>query len=131
MKFASVESASGVMAGGRTGLASVVTAALFLVSLLLAPVFLSIPAFATAPALIVVGAMMLSAAAEIDFSNPSESIPAFLTIASMAFTYSVADGIMWGIIGHAGVHLLSGRGREVHWIVYVLSALFIAKYALI
>lgn len=126
-----VESESGVLAGGRTGLTSVVTAALFLVSLLLAPVFLSIPAFATAPALIVVGAMMLSAAAEIDFSNPSESIPAFLTIASMAFTYSVADGIMWGIIGHAGVHLLSGRGREVHWIVYVLSALFIAKYALI
>ena len=75
--------------------------------------------------------MMLSAAAEIDFSNPAESIPAFLTITSMAFTYSVADGIMWGIIGHAGVCLFSGRGREVHWVVYVLAALFVAKYALI
>ena len=126
-----VESESGVLAGGRTGLTSVVTAALFLVSLLLAPVFLSIPAFATAPALIVVGAMMLSAAAEIDFTNPIESIPAFLTISSMAFTYSVADGIMWGVVGHAGIHLFSGRGREVHWIVYLLAALFIAKYALI
>ena len=126
-----VESESGVLAGGRTGLTSVVTAAFFLLSLLLAPVFLSLPAFATAPALIVVGAMMISAAAEIDFSDPSESIPAFLTLTSMAFTYSVADGIMWGIIGHAGVHVFSGRFREVHWAVYVLAALFIAKYALI
>lgn len=126
-----IESESGVLAGGRTGLASVVTAVLFIVSLLCAPAFLSLPAFATAPALIVVGALMLSSAAEIDFSNPTESIPAFLAIAAMSFTYSVSDGIMWGIIGHAGVHLFAGRGREVHWVVYVLSALFIAKYALI
>lgn len=74
---------------------------------------------------------MPSAAVEIDFLDPSESIPAFLTIAAMVFTYSVSDGIMWGIIGRAGIHLFAGRGREVHWVVYVLSARFIAKYALI
>ena len=77
------------------------------------------------------GAIMLSAAVEIVFLNSSESIPAFLTVAAMVLTYSVSDGIMWGIIGSAGIHLFAGRGREAHWVVYVFSALFIAKYALI
>ena len=124
-----VESASGVMAGGRTGLASVVTAALFLLSLVLAPVFLAVPAFATAPALIIVGCMMLSAAAEIDFGDMGEVLPAFLTITVMPFAYSISDGIMAGVISYTVIGLFSGRAKRTHWIMYVLTVLFILKYA--
>ena len=125
-----VESASGVMAGGRTGLTSIAAAALFALALVFAPVFLAIPAFATAPALIIVGYMMLSSAVEIDFSDPSEAIPAFLTIAAMPFCYSISDGIMWGVIGYTLVNLIAGKAKKIHWIMYILTALFIAKYAL-
>ena len=125
-----VESASGVMAGGRTGLTSVASAGLFALALIFAPVFLAIPAFATAPALIVVGYMMLSSAVEIDFTDPSESIPAFLTIAAMPFAYSISDGIMWGVISYTLVNLVAGKAKKVHWIMYILTALFVAKYAL-
>ena len=125
-----VESASGVMVGGRTGLTAVTSAALFALALVFAPVFLAIPAFATAPALIIVGYMMLSSAVEIDFTDPSEAIPAFLAIVGMPFAYSISEGIMWGVISYTLVNLIAGKARKVHWIMYVLTVLFIAKYAL-
>ena len=125
-----VESASGVMAGGRTGLTAVSSAALFALAIVFAPIFLAIPAFATAPALIVVGYMMLSSAVEIDFNDPSEAIPAFLTIVGMPFAYSISDGIMWGVIAYTVVNLIAGKARKIHWIMYVLTALFVAKYAM-
>ena len=125
-----VESASGVMAGGRTGLTAVSSAALFALAIVFAPIFLAIPAFATAPALIVVGYMMLSSAVEIDFNDPSEAIPAFLAIVGMPFAYSISDGIMWGVIAYTVVNLIAGKARKIHWIMYVLTALFVAKYAL-
>ena len=125
-----VESASGVMVGGRTGLTAVTAAALFALALVFAPVFLAIPAFATAPALIIVGYMMFSSAVEIDFTDPGEAIPAFLAIVGMPFAYSVSEGIMWGVISYTLVNLIAGKARRIHWIMYVLTVLFIAKYAL-
>ncbi len=125
-----VESAAGVMVGGRTGLTAVTTAVLFALSLVFAPVFLAVPAFATAPALITVGYLMLSSIAEIDFRDPSEAIPAFLTVAFMPFCYSISDGIMAGVISYTLINLLAGKAKKIHWIMYVLTVLFVAKYAL-
>jgi len=125
-----VESASGVMVGGRTGLTAVTTAIFFLASIVLAPVFLAVPAFATAPALITVGYLMLSSIAEVDFSRPSEAIPAFLTVAIMPFSYSISDGIMAGVICYTLINLIAGKPKKVHWIMYILTVVFIAKYAL-
>ena len=125
-----VESAAGVMVGGRTGLTAVTTAVLFLLAIVLAPIFLAIPGFATAPALIIVGYMMLSSVAEIDFSDASEAIPAFLTITAMPFTYSISDGIMFGVISYTLINLFAGNLKKIHWIMYVLTILFIGKYAL-
>ena len=125
-----VESASGVAAGGRTGLTAVTAAALFALSILFAPIFLAVPAFATAPALIVVGFLMLSSVADIDWRDVGESLPAFVALAWMPFTYSISDGIMFGVISYTIVNALSGKFARVHWIMYVLTAIFIAKYAL-
>ena len=125
-----VESASGVMAGGRTGLTGAAAAALFALSLVFAPVFLAIPGFATAPALIVVGYMMLSSCADIDWQDAGEALPAFLAVAAMPFTYSISDGLMLGVIAYTAINALSGRFKRIHWIMYVLAALFVAKYAL-
>lgn len=125
-----VESASGIIAGGRTGLVGVTAAALFALSVFFAPVFLAIPAFATAPALVVVGYMMLSVCAEIDWHDVGEALPAFVAIAAMPFTSSISDGIILGVISYTLINALGGRARRVHWVLYVLSGLFIAKYAL-
>ncbi len=125
-----VESASGVMVGGKTGLTAVTTAVLFLAALVFAPVFLAVPGFATAPALVIVGFLMLSSVAEIDFSDAGEAIPAFLTVAVMPFAYSISDGIMAGVISYTLINLLAGKTEKVHWIMYVLTVVFIAKYAL-
>ena len=125
-----VESASGVAVGGRTGLTAVTAAALFALSILFAPIFLAIPAFATAPALIVVGYMMLSSVADIDWMDAGESVPAFIALAWMPFTYSISDGIMFGIIAYTVINAFSGKFKRIHWIMYVLTAIFIAKYAL-
>ena len=125
-----VESASGVAVGGRTGLTAVTAAVLFALSILLAPVFLAVPSFATAPALIVVGYLMLSSVADIDWRDVGEGVPAFITLAWMPFTYSISDGIMFGIISYTAINLLSGRVRRIHWIMYALTVVFIAKYAL-
>lgn len=126
-----VESASGVMAGGRTGLTALVSAALFAVAIIFAPVFLAIPAFATAPALIIVGYMMLSSCADIKWDDAGEAVPAFLSVAAMPFTYSISDGIMFGVIAYTIINTLAGNYKRVHWIMYILTVIFIAKYALI
>ena len=125
-----VESASGVMAGGRTGLTAVTCAALFALAILFAPIFLAIPGFATAPALIIVGYMMLSSCVKIDWNDPGEAIPAFLAIVDMPFSYSISDGIMTGVISYTLINAFAFNFKRIHWIMYVLTAIFIAKYAL-
>ena len=125
-----VESATGVEEGGRTGLTAVTVAVLFLLSLFLTPLLIAVPAVATAPALILVGALMMRGARELDWSKVDEAVPAFLTLATMPFTYSIANGISLGIVSHVAIKVLRGRFREVHPLMYVLSALLIAFYAL-
>lgn len=125
-----VESASGVAAGGRTGLTGVTVAAAFLLSLFFAPVVrlvADMPA-ATAPALIIVGALMMQSVVRIDWEDASEAIPAFMTIIAMPFTYSIATGIGFGFISYPIVKLIAGKGRDVHWIVYVLAILFALRF---
>ncbi len=124
-----VESASGVAAGGKTGLTAVTAAVLFALSILFAPIFLAVPAFATAPALIVVGYLMLSSVADIDWKDAGESVPAFVTLAWMPFTYSISDGIMFGVISYTIINALASNFKRIHWIMYVLTAVFVAKYA--
>lgn len=123
-----VESASGVAVGGRTGLTSVVTAIFMGLALFLSPLFLAIPSFATAPALIIVGFFMLQNVTKIDFQNALTAIPCFLCIVVMPFCYSIAEGIGIGIISYSFLHLLTGKGKDVHPIMYVVSILFICKY---
>ena len=125
-----VESTSGVMAGGKTGLTAVTSAALFALAIVFAPVFLAIPGFATAPALIIVGYMMLSSCADVNWGDAGEAVPAFLAVAAMPFTYSISEGIMFGVIAYTVINACAGNFRRIHWIMYVLTALFIAKYAL-
>lgn len=123
-----VESASGVSEGGRTGLTSLTTAVLFLVAILFSPIFLAIPSFATAPALIIVGFMMMGAVTKIDFEDMSEAIPAFLCIAAMPFTYSISEGIAVGIISYTLINLITGKHKKLTPLMYVLTVLFILKY---
>ena len=123
-----IESASGIEAGGRTGLVSVFVAAFFAASLFLWPLLAAIPAVATAPALIVVGAMMMHGVGRIDWSDHRVSVPAFVTMVGMPLTFSIANGIAFGIIGWTVIHAASGRARRVHWIVYTLTALLILRY---
>lgn len=125
-----VESASGVAAGGRTGLTAVSAAGLFLASIILAPIFLAIPSFATAPALIIVGFYMVSSVVKINFSSFGESIPAFICIATMPLTYSISDGVMFGIVSYTIINMCTGKIKRVHWVMVILTALFILKYAL-
>ena len=106
------------------------SAALFALSLVFAPVFLAIPGFATAPALIVVGYMMLSSCADINWQDTGEALPALIAVAAMPFTYSISDGLMLGVIAYTAINALSGNFTRIHWIMYILTALFIAKYAL-
>lgn len=125
-----VESAAGVAAGGKTGLTSLFAAFLFIVSIAFAPIFLAIPGFATAPALIVVGFYMISSISKIDFSDYPKAIPAFLCIAAMPLTYSISDGIMFGVISYTLLNFVLGHRRDIHPIMYVLTVLFVLKYAL-
>jgi len=126
-----VESATGVSEGGRTGLTSYVTAALFLVSILLAPVFTAIPGFATAPALILVGFLMIGHISEINFSDLTEAFPCLLAIIIMPFAYNIADGICFGFIAWTAVNLICGRRDRVNAILIVFSLFFILKYILL
>ncbi|MBE5684879.1 MAG: NCS2 family permease, partial [Ruminococcus sp.] len=125
-----VESASGVSEGGRTGLTAVTTAILFGLSLFLSPIFLAIPSFATAPALVIVGLYMLSNVISIDFSDMSEAIPCYVCIIAMPFFYSISEGISMGIITYVAINLITGKAKEkkISALMYVLAVLFILKY---
>lgn len=125
-----VESASGVAIGGKTGLTAVAAAALFALSILFAPLFLAIPGFATAPALIIVGYMMISSCADIEWHDAGEAVPAFLSITAMPFTYSISDSIMFGVISYTIINALAGNFKRIHWIMYALTVIFIAKFVL-
>ncbi len=125
-----VESASGVAVGGRTGLTALVTALLFLVSTLFAPIFTAIPSFATAPALIMVGFLMVGTVTEIRFdeNHLTEAIPAYIAIIAMPLFYSISEGISLGIISYVLLNLAAGKGKKVAPLMYVLAALFVLKY---
>ena len=123
-----IESAAGVAEGGRTGLTSVVVGILFLVALVFAPFVQAIPAAATAPALILVGALMIGALTEVDWTDPSVAIPAFLTVITIPLTYSIANGLAFGITSYALLKLLRGKARAGDWLLFVLSALFILRF---
>jgi AGZA family xanthine/uracil permease-like MFS transporter len=124
-----IESATGVAEGGRTGLTAVTVGVLFLLAVFFSPLAAAIPAIATAPALIVVGSLMLRGALEVKWDDATEAIPAFLTMIGMPLTFSIANGLALGFIAYPLVKLLAGRGREVSPLVYVLAALFVLRYA--
>lgn len=126
-----VESSAGVSAGARTGLASVVTGILFLLSLVLAPFFLAIPTFATAPALILVGLMMLESILNLDFENYEESIPAFIATIAMPFSYTISEGVSLGVISYMVIKVAVGKAKEVNFLIYILSFIFVLKYIFI
>ena len=123
-----IESASGVAAGGRTGLTSMTTGVLFLAAAAFAPLAQAIPVAATAPALIVVGALMASNLGEIDWSETETAIPAFLTLIGIPLTFSIANGLAFGIVSAAVLKLARGRARPADWLLYVLAALFVARF---
>lgn len=123
-----VESSAGVAEGGRTGLTSLTTALLFLVSLLVFPIFSLVPKAATSPALIIVGMFMMAPIMDIDFKDYTEAIPAFLTIVMMPFAYSIAEGIVFGMISYTLIKTVSGQYRKVSPLMWVLSVLFVLKY---
>lgn len=122
-----VESASGVAAGGRTGLTALSTAGMFLLALFFAPLFTLIPAAATAPALVIVGLFMMSPIKQIDFEDYTESIPAFLTIIMMPFSGSIAEGIVFGMISYVVLKAVTGRFKEVSWTMTIISILFVLR----
>lgn len=123
-----IESAAGIASGARTGFASVVTGGLFVGALFLTPLVQAIPPFATAPALVVVGVLMMAPAAKIDWDNVSDAMPAFLTLLAIPLTFSIADGLALGFVAYPIVKRLGGKGDEVHPLVDVLAVIFIAKY---
>ena len=125
-----VESAAGVGAGGRTGLTAVTTAVLFLASMLFAPIFIAIPSFATAPALIVVGFLMFSTITDIKFDEKhfTSAVPAYLCIIAMPLFYSISEGISIGVISYVVINLFCGKRKEINPIMYVLAVLFVLKY---
>ena len=125
-----VESSAGVGAGGRTGLTAVVSAILFALSLLLAPIFLAIPAFATAPALIVVGFLMVSSLMRIDFDDLTEAVPAYIATIAMPFMYSISEGISMGVISYVIINICTGSvsKKQISPVVYILAVIFVLKY---
>jgi adenine/guanine/hypoxanthine permease len=123
-----IESSAGVAAGGRTGVTAIVTGLLFFVSIFVAPVVGEIPDFATAPALILVGALMVGGAARIKWDEPRIAIPSFLTILTIPLTYSIATGLSFGLISYAILELATGRGRRQHWMLYLLAVLFLVRF---
>ena len=123
-----VESASGVGEGGRSGLTSFVTAVCFLLSLFLAPFFLSVPGAATAPVLILVGLMMMTTVLKVDFTDYSEAIPAFMCIIIMPMAYSISEGIVFGVISYVLINLLTGKYKKLSISMYILAAIFVLKF---
>ena len=123
-----VESTAGVAAGGRTGLTSVVTAGLFLLALFLSPLFLIVPSAATAPALIFVGFLMMKSVVGINFEDPAEGIPAFICIIVMPFAYSIAEGIVWGLIAYVLLKAVTGKFKDISIMSWILFVIFIARF---
>ena len=126
-----VESATGVSEGGRTGLTALFVALFFALSLFLSPLFMAIPAFATAPALVIVGFLMLTSVVGIDFDDFSEAIPAYITIIAMPFCYSISEGISFGIISYVILNVLTGKREKISLLMYILAVIFIGKYILL
>lgn len=123
-----VESSSGVAEGARTGLASVVTGLLFLLAIFFSPIFCAIPGFATAPALIFVGFLMISSVVDIDFNDLTEAIPAYLCLLAMPLMYSISEGIALGVISYVVINLVTGKAKKITSLMYVLAVLFVCKY---
>ena len=123
-----IESAAGVAAGGKSGVTSVVTGLLFVLTLFAAPLMGAIPSAATAPALVVVGGLMISAIAEIDWEDVCVAVPAFLTLVTIPLTFSIANGLACGIISYVIIHVARGRGREVPWAAYVLAVVLMIRF---
>ncbi|MFY9217486.1 MAG: NCS2 family permease [Tepidanaerobacteraceae bacterium] len=126
-----VESAAGVSVGGRTGLTAVVVSLMFVASVILSPIALAVPGEAVAPALIMVGVFMASSLNEIDFSDISEAFPAFITAIAMPMTYSISYGLALGFVAYTAIKFLTGKGKEIHWLMYILTILFILYFAFI
>jgi AGZA family xanthine/uracil permease-like MFS transporter len=123
-----IESASGVAVGGRTGLTAIVVGILFLCTLFFAPIVQAIPAVATAPALILVGALMMGALTEVEWTDPLQAIPAFLTVIIIPLSYSIANGLAFGITSYAVLKLVRGQARLSDWLVYFLAVLCVARF---
>jgi len=123
-----IESSAGVAAGGRTGVTAIVTGLLFLVSIFVAPMVGAIPEFATAPALVLVGALMVGGVAQIEWQEPRIGIPAFLTLVTIPLTYSIATGLSFGLISYAVLEIVTGRGRRQHCMLYLLAVLFLLRF---
>ncbi len=126
-----IESASGINAGGRTGLTAAVVGVLFILALFVSPLAGSIPAYATAPALLYVACLMARGLVEVEWDDITEAAPAVITAIIMPFTFSIADGIAFGFISYAGIKLVAGRYRDVHPAVGILAVLFVIKYVVI
>lgn len=125
-----VESSAGINEGGRSGLSTCVTGLLFLVSLIIGPIFIAIPGFAVAPALIFVGFLMAMNVVDIDFKNPSESMPAYLCFICMPILYSISDGIGVGVVSYVVINLIAGKYKKIKPLMYILAAIFVLKFAL-
>jgi AGZA family xanthine/uracil permease-like MFS transporter len=123
-----IESAAGVVAGGRSGVTAIVTGLLFVLALFIAPVVGAIPAAATAPALILVGVLMLQHVTEIDWSDMAVAVPAFLTITMIPLSFSIANGLAFGFTSFALLKIVLGQARTVNWFVYVLTLLFLVRF---
>src|SRR5271169_5912994 len=123
-----IESAAGVAAGGRTGVTAIVTGMLFVAALFVAPAVGAIPAAATGPALIIVGSLMVGVVSEIEWQDPEIALPAFLTMMTIPLTFSIANGLAFGFTAYALMKVVRGKWRQVNWFVYVLAALFIARF---
>jgi adenine/guanine/hypoxanthine permease len=126
-----VESSAGVAAGGRTGVTAIVTGILFFLALFVAPLVGAIPAFATSPALILVGGLMATGLGQIEWDNPEIGIPAFLTVATIPLTWSIADGLSFGLTSYAALQLLTGRAKSKDWMLYLLATLFLLRFVYI
>ena len=126
-----VESSSGITEGGRTGLTSVTTGILFLAALFLSPLFLTIPSFATAPALIVVGFLMMQQVVNIEWNDITKAFPSFVCITMMGFAYSISEGIAFGFISYTFIHVITGKAKEISLLMYILTGLFILKFFII
>src|SRR5699024_10469419 len=126
-----VESSAGIAEGGRTGLTALTTAILFLVAIIFAPIISIIPSAATAPALIYVGVLMLSSVKDIDFSDITDAIPAFITITFMPFTYSIANGIAIGLISFCLLKLLTGKRKEIKALAAIIAIIFVIRYGFV